>query len=90
VSLLLQKKSSKLYILPTQDSGGWVALQHYELLFTFAKAHFQISLVSVFIEKQLWAIDALEASIKTLNFNSNQTTLTNYYSDGGRNPSLTT
>jgi hypothetical protein len=55
-----------------------VALQPYELLFTFAKAHFQISLVSVFIEKQLWAIDALEASIKTLNFNSNQTMLTNY------------
>jgi hypothetical protein len=86
----LQKKVANYTDFPSQDSGGWVALQHYELLFTFAKAHFQISLVSVFIEKQLWAIDALEASIKTLNFNSNQTTLTNYYSDGGRNPSLTT
>jgi hypothetical protein len=84
------RKCSKLYIFFSQDSGGWVALQHYELLFTFAKAHFQIYLVSVFIEKQLWAIDALEATIKTLNFNSNQTRLTNYYSDGGRNPSLTT
>lgn len=36
--------------------------------------------------KIIFSLDALEASLKTINFNSNQTTVTNYYSDGGRNP----
>jgi len=34
----------------------------------------------------IFSLDALEASIKTINFNNNHTTVTNYYSDGGRNP----